>query len=220
MRVLVVEDERVLADYLADGLRRDGMAVDVSYDGRHAEQQVSFNRYDVLILDRDLPGIHGDELCRRLVRDGGGLTRILMLTAFDTVRDRVAGLNMGADDYLTKPFDYAELLARVKALGRRTTPAVPPALSCQDLVVDTARRRVERGGVPVSLTPKEFAVLQVIMSADGAVVSAESLLERAWDENADPWTNAVRVTVSKLRAKLGSPPLIETVPGVGYRMAE
>jgi DNA-binding response OmpR family regulator len=220
MRVLVVEDERVLADYLADGLRRDGMAVDVSYDGCHAEQQVSFNRYDVLILDRDLPGIHGDELCRRLVRDGGGLTRILMLTAFDTVRDRVAGLNMGADDYLTKPFDYAELLARVKALGRRTTPAVPPALSCQDLVVDTARRRVERGGVPVSLTPKEFAVLQVIMSADGAVVSAESLLERAWDENTDPWTNAVRVTVSKLRAKLGLPPLIETVPGVGYRMAE
>jgi DNA-binding response OmpR family regulator len=220
MRVLVVEDERVLADYLADGLRRDGMAVDVSYDGRHAEQQVSFNRYDVLILDRDLPEIHGDELCRRLVRDGDGLTRILMLTAFDTVRDRVAGLNMGADDYLTKPFDYAELVARVKALGRRTMPAVPPALSCRDLVVDTARRRVERDGVPVALTPKEFAVLQVIMSADGAVVSAETLLERAWDENADPWTNAVRVTVSKLRAKLGSPPLIETVPGVGYRMGQ
>jgi DNA-binding response OmpR family regulator len=172
-----------------------------------------------MILYRDLPGMHGDELCSRVVRQGHGVTRVLMLTASDTVRDRVAGLNMGADDYLTKPFDYAELLARVRALGRRTIPAVPPALTHRDLVLDTARRRVERGGVPVPLTPKEFAVLQVLMSADGAVVSAEALLDRAWDENADPWTNAVRVTISKLRAKTGSPPLIETVPGAGYRMA-
>jgi DNA-binding response OmpR family regulator len=214
-----VEDEAVLADYLAAGLRQDGMAVDVSYDGLRAEQQFSVNRYDVMILDRDLPGMHGDELCRRVTQQGDGVTRVLMLTAYDTVRDRVAGLNMGADDYLTKPFDYAELLARVRALGRRTTPALPPAITHRDLALDTARRLVERGGVPVSLTPKEFAVLQVLMSADGAVVSAETLLERAWDENADPWTNTVRVTISKLRTKLGSPPLIETIPGAGYRMA-
>jgi DNA-binding response OmpR family regulator len=220
MRVLLVEDERVLADYLAAGLRRDGLAVDVSYDGDHAEQRISVNRYDVLILDRDLPGMHGDELCRRVAGEGGGVTRILMLTAYDTVRDRVAGLNIGADDYLTKPFDYAELLARVRALGRRTTPALPPVLSRGDLIMDTARHQVERGNVPISLSPKEFAVLQVLMSASGAVVSAETLLERAWDENADPWTNTVRVTVSKLRAKLGSPPLIETIPGAGYRMAQ
>jgi DNA-binding response OmpR family regulator len=218
VRVLLVEDEVVLADYLAAGLRRDGMAVDVSHDGLHAEQQFSVNRYDVIILDRNLPGMHGDELCRQVTQQGDGLTRVLMLTASDTVRDRVAGLNMGADDYLTKPFDYAELLARVRALGRRTTPAVPPVLSHRDLVLDSARRRVERGGVPVSLTPKEFTVLQVLMSADGAVVSAETLLDRAWDEHADLWTNAVRVTMSKLRAKIGSPPLIETVPGAGYRM--
>jgi DNA-binding response OmpR family regulator len=214
-----VEDEAVLADYLAAGLRQDGMAVDVSYDGLRAEQQFSVNRYDVMILDRDLPGMHGDELCRRVTQQGDGVTRVLMLTAYDTVRDRVAGLNMGADDYLTKPFDYAELLARVRALGRRTTPALPPTITHRDLALDTARRLVERGGVPVSLTPKEFAVLQVLMSADGAAVSAETLLERAWDENADPWTNTVRVTISKLRAKLGSPPLIETIPGAGYRMA-
>jgi DNA-binding response OmpR family regulator len=220
MRVLLIEDERVLADYLAAGLRRDGMAVDVSYDGHHADHQISVNQYDVLIVDRDLPGIHGDELCRRVTHEGDGVTRVLMLTAYDTVRDRVAGLNMGADDYLTKPFDYAELLARVRALGRRTTPAAPPVLSHRDLVLDTARRRVERGSVPITLTPKEFAVLQVLMSADGAVVSTETLLERAWDENADPWTNAVRVAMSKLRAKLGSPPLIETVPGSGYRMVQ
>jgi DNA-binding response OmpR family regulator len=219
MRVLLVEDEQVLADYLAAGLRRDGLAVDVSYDGDHAEQRISVNRYDVLVLDRDLPGVHGDELCRRVAGEGG-VTRILMLTAYDTVRDRVAGLNIGADDYLTKPFDYAELLARVRALGRRTAPALPPVLSRGDLIMDTARHQVERGSVPVSLSPKEFAVLQVLMSANGAVVSAETLLERAWDENADPWTNTVRVTVSKLRAKLGSPPLIETIPGVGYRMAQ
>lgn len=217
--MLLIEDERVLADYLAAGLRRDGMAVDVSYDGLHADQQIAVNQYDILIVDRDLPGIHGDELCRRVTQEGDGVTRVLMLTAYDTVRDRVAGLNIGADDYLTKPFDYAELLARLRALGRRTTRAVPPALSHHDLVLDTARRRVERGGAPVTLTPKEFAVLQVLMSADGAVVSTETLLERAWDENADPWTNAVRVVMSKLRSKLGSPPLIETVPGAGYRMA-
>ena len=217
MRVLLVEDEQVLADYLAAGLRHDGLAVDVCYDGDHAEQQISVNRYDVLILDRDLPGIHGDELCRRMA-DEGGVTRILMLTAYDTVRDRVAGLNLGADDYLTKPFDYAELLARIRALGRRTTPALPPVLSHRDLSMDTARHQVERSGVPVPLTPKEFAVLHVLMSAAGAVVSTETLLERAWDENADPWTNTVRVTVSKLRAKLGPPPLIETLPGAGYRM--
>jgi DNA-binding response OmpR family regulator len=218
MRVLVVEDERVLANYVVAGLRRDGMAVDVSYDGSQAEEQMSVNSYDVVILDRDLPGVHGDDLCRGVVRDGEVVTRILMLTASDTVRDRVAGLSMGADDYLTKPFDFAELLARVRALGRRTTPAHPPVMSHGGLVVDTVRRTVERDGMPISLTPKEFAVLVVIMRAGGAVVSTETLLERAWDENADPWTNAVRVAISKLRAKLGSPPLIETVPGAGYRI--
>lgn len=218
MRLLVVEDERMLANYVADGLRREGIAVDVCYDGTNALERLAVNSYDVLVLDRDVPGVHGDEICRYVVAEGDGLTRILMLTAAGTVRDRVSGLGMGADDYLAKPFDYEELLARVLALGRRTVRALPPVIRHRDLTIDTARRRVERNGVPIVLTPKEFAVLQVIVRAEGAVVSAEELLEHAWDENADPFTTAVRVTVSKLRAKLGDPPLIDTVPGAGYRI--
>lgn len=218
MRVLVAEDERMLANYVAEGLRREGIAVDVCYDGGGARERLDVNAYDVVVLDRDLPGVHGDDICRSLAAERDRATRILMLTASGTVRDRVAGLSMGADDYLPKPFDYEELLARVRALGRRTLAALPPVLEHRGLLLDTARRRVERDGVTITLTPKEFAVLEVLMRGRGAAMSAEDLLEQAWDENADPFTTAVRVTVSKLRAKLGEPPLIETIPGVGYRI--
>ncbi|MBR7829741.1 response regulator transcription factor [Actinospica sp. MGRD01-02] len=217
MRVLVVEDEQLLADAIARGLRRESMAVDAVYDGREAWERIGVNDYDVVVLDRDLPGMHGDELCRRVL-EAGGATRILMLTAASEVSDRVAGLSLGADDYLGKPFAFSELVARVRALGRRAMPAVPPVLEAAGIRLDPARREVTRDGQPVSLAPKEFAVLEVLLRARGAVVSAEQLLEKAWDENADPFTNVVRVTVMTLRRRLGEPQVIKTVPGAGYRI--
>jgi DNA-binding response OmpR family regulator len=217
MRVLVVEDEQVLADLVASGLRAAAMAVDVCYDGLAAQERLGIHDYDVVVLDRDLPGVHGDVLCKDLVARGSR-TRVLMLTASSTLDERVDGLELGADDYLTKPFEYPELLARVRALGRRTSVALPPVLQAADLVLDPANHVVTRGGRRIRLTPKEFAVLEVLMRAGGTVVSAEQLLAKAWDEYADPFTTAVRVAMSKLRAKLGDPPPIETVPGVGYRI--
>jgi len=217
VRVLVVEDERTIADAVARGLRREGMAVDVAYDGTQGHEMALVTRYDVVVLDRDLPGVHGDTICADLV-SSGALTRVLMLTASGTVADRVDGLSMGADDYLPKPFAFDELLARVRALGRRATPAAPPMLTAGDVVLDPARRVVTRAAKPVDLTRKEFGVLQVLLSARGAVVSSEELLERVWDANADPFTTTVRVTMMTLRKKLGDPPLIETVVGAGYRV--
>ncbi|ALL79025.1 Two-component response regulator [Pseudonocardia sp. Ae168_Ps1] len=217
MRVIVVEDEPAMADAVARGLRRDGIAVDVAYDGDEGSEKLSVTRYDVAVLDRDLPGRSGDELCDELVA-AGGLTRVLMLTASGTLADKVEGLSRGADDYLAKPFDFPELVARVRALGRRATPAVPPTLAAGDLVLDPARRTVGRSGRPVELTRKEFGVLEVLLAAGGAVVSSEELLERVWDENADPFTTTVRVTVMTLRKKLGEPALIDTVVGAGYRV--
>src|SRR5882672_2735167 len=208
MRVLVIEDERNLADAITRGLRREGMAVDVAYDGKTGHEMVFVTRYDVLVLDRDLPEVTGDEICADLVA-AGTLTRVLMLTASGTVADRVEGLGLGADDYLPKPFAFDELVARVQALGRRATPAAPPVLSVADLVMDPARR---------VLTRKEFGVLEELLKARGAVVSSEELLERVWDANTDPFTTTVRVTVMTLRKKLGDPALIETVVGVGYRV--
>jgi DNA-binding response OmpR family regulator len=219
MRVLVVEDERNLADAIVRGLRKRGMAVDVAYDGDAGHEAAFVTRYDVVILDRDLPGVHGDRICADLAASGA-LTRVLMLTASGTVADRVEGLRLGADDYLSKPFAFDELVARVQALGRRATPAAPPVFEVADLVLDPARRVVTRGGVPVDLTNKEFGVLAELLKARGAVVSSEELLERVWDANTDPFTTIVRVTVMTLRKKLGDPPLIETVVGAGYRMAE
>jgi DNA-binding response OmpR family regulator len=217
VRVLVAEDERLMADTVAEGLRRRSMAVDVCYDGDAALERVTVNRYDVVVLDRDLPKVHGDEVCRRIVA-AGAETRILMLTAAAGIRDRVDGLDLGADDYLTKPFAFAELAARVGALGRRSRPALPPVLERAGITLDRSRHSAWRDGLLLSLSPKEFAVLEVLMRADGAVISAEELLEKAWDENADPFTNAVRVAVMTLRRKLGEPPVIETVPGAGYRI--
>jgi DNA-binding response OmpR family regulator len=216
MRVLVVEDEASLADYLAAGLRGLAMAVDVAYDGKSALERLTVNAYDIVLLDRDLPDIHGDDLCRDII-EGAAPPRVLMLTAAASVRDKVEGLGLGADDYLTKPFDYQELVARVQALARRPGRALPVLLRSGELVVDTARREAFRGDRRVILTPKEFAVLEALLGARGAVVSAEELLERVWDENVDPLTSAVRVTMSKLRAKLGKPDVIITVPGIGYR---
>ncbi|MFE0590203.1 response regulator transcription factor [Micromonospora echinospora] len=218
MRVLVVEDERNLADAIVRGLRRRGMAVDVAYDGDAGHEMAFVTRYDVVILDRDLPGVHGDQICAELAASGT-LTRVLMLTASGTVSDRVEGLQLGADDYLPKPFAFDELVARVQALGRRATPPAPPVLELADLVLDPARRVVTRGGSTVDLTNKEFGVLSELLKARGAVVSSEELLERVWDANTDPFTTIVRVTVMTLRKKLGDPPLIETVVGAGYRMA-
>jgi DNA-binding response OmpR family regulator len=217
MRVLVAEDVRVLADLVADGLREQAMAVDVAYDGASALERLACNDYDVLVLDRDLPEVHGDAICQDLASRGARV-RILMLTAAGSVHDRVAGLGLGADDYLTKPFAYAELLARVQALGRRANPPLPPVLERQGIVLDTARRQVSRDGTFVWLSRKEYAVLEVLMRAQGAVVTSSDLLELAWDENADPFTTVVKVTISKLRARLGDPPVIETVPGHGYRL--
>ncbi|NED51533.1 response regulator transcription factor [Micromonospora aurantiaca] len=217
MRVLVVEDERNLADAIARGLRKRGMAVDVAYDGDAGHEAAFVTRYDVVILDRDLPGVHGDRICADLAASGA-LTRVLMLTASGTVADRVEGLQLGADDYLAKPFAFDELVARVQALGRRATPAAPPVLEVGDLVLDPARRVVSRGGVPLDLTNKEFGVLAELLKARGAVVSSEELLERVWDANTDPFTTIVRVTVMTLRKKLGDPPLIDTVVGAGYRI--
>ena len=217
MRVLVVEDETVLADAVARGLRHEGMAVDVSFDGADALEKATLNRYDVVVLDRDLPRVHGDDVCRRLTADTP-TARVLMLTAAGSVDDRVDGLTMGADDYLSKPFAFSELVARVRALARRTGEALPPVLERYDVRLDPARREATRGGHFLRLTRKEFGVLEVLLAAGGAVVSAEELLERVWDEHADPFTNTVRVTVMNLRRKLGPPQLIETVIGVGYRL--
>ncbi|MCO6011120.1 response regulator transcription factor [Actinoallomurus purpureus] len=217
MRVLVVEDERVLADTIATGLRREAMAVDVAYDGASALERTSVNDYDVVVLDRDLPRVHGDEVCRSLVADGATV-RVLMLTAAGELDDKVEGLSIGADDYLAKPFAFAELIARIRALGRRSAPPLPPVLERGGVRLDPARRAVTREGRPVDLTPKEFAVLEVLMRGQGTVVSAEQLLEKAWDENIDPFTNVVRVTMMTLRKKLGEPQVIETVPGAGYRL--
>jgi DNA-binding response OmpR family regulator len=217
VRVLVVEDERVLADTIATGLRREAMAVDVAYDGASALERTSVNDYDVVVLDRDLPRVHGDEVCRSLVADGA-TARVLMLTAAGELDDKVEGLSIGADDYLAKPFAFAELIARIRALGRRSAPPLPPVLERAGVRLDPARRVVTRDERPVELTPKEFAVLEVLMRAQGTVVSAEQLLEKAWDENIDPFTNVVRVTMMTLRKKLGEPQVIETVPGAGYRL--
>ena len=218
MRILVVEDEQALADAIARGLRREGMAVDVAYDGTAGHEMALVTRYDVVVLDRDLPGVHGDEICAALV-SSGALTRVLMLTASGSVADRVEGLGLGADDYLPKPFAFDELVARVRALARRATPPAPPVLTAGDLTLDPARRVVSRGGRPIDLTRKEFGVLEVLLSARGTVISSEELLERVWDANADPFTTTVRVTVMTLRKKLGDPPLIETVVGAGYRVS-
>jgi DNA-binding response OmpR family regulator len=215
--VLVVEDERLLADTIADGLRRQAMAVDVAYDGDAALERLAVNDYDVLVLDRDLPIVSGDEVCATLV-DSGVDTRILMLTAATGVSERVAGLGLGADDYLTKPFAYAELAARIQALGRRSRPAAPPVLEHAGLRLDQHRRTVTRNGEPVWLSRKEFAVLTELLRAQGGVVSAEQLLEKAWDEHANPFTGVVRFVIMTLRRKLGDPPVIETVPGAGYRV--
>jgi len=218
VRVLVAEDEPLIADAVAEWLRREALAVDVAYDGDAALERLGINEYDVLILDRDLPGVSGDEVCQAVV-ESGAPTRILMLTAAAAVRERVSGLRLGADDYLTKPFAFVELSARVHALLRRARPADPPVLSRAGLMLDPARREVYRDGRYVPLSRKEFAVLAELLRAGGGVVSAEDLLERAWDEHIDPFTNVVRVTVMKLRRKLGEPQLIETVPGVGYRIS-
>jgi DNA-binding response OmpR family regulator len=217
MRVLVVEDHPRLAETVATVLRREGIAVDIAFDGREALGRVALADYDVVVLDRDLPGVHGDEVCRAMVADGRP-SRVLMLTAAGAVEDRIEGLGIGADDYLPKPFHLAELVARVRALSRRSRPALAPTLSYGDLELDSARRRVTRGGRPVALSPKEFAVLELLLGAEGTVVSSEQMLERAWDDAVDPFTNTVRMTVSRLRAKLGDPPVIETVVPVGYRI--
>jgi DNA-binding response OmpR family regulator len=218
VRILIVEDEQPLADAVARGLRREGMAVDVAYDGDSGHEKAAVTRYDVVVLDRDLPGMSGDQLCAEIT-GSGALTRVLMLTASGTVSDRVAGLSLGADDYMAKPFAFAELVARLRALGRRATPAVPPVLRAADVLLDPSRRTVSRSGTPIDLTRKEFGVLEVLLSAGGGVVSSEELLERVWDEHADPFTTTVRVTVMTLRKKLGEPGIIETVVGSGYRVS-
>jgi DNA-binding response OmpR family regulator len=215
VRVLIVEDEKLLADVLAKGLRDQRMAVDVAYEGERGLDLATANQYDVIVLDRNLPGITGDDICRELA---GGETRILMLTASSTITDRVEGLNIGADDYLAKPFAFEELVARVQALARRVMPALPPVLSRSGVSLDRARHRATRNGRDLSLTRKEFTVLEVLVAAQGAVVSADGLLERAWDDRADPLSNVVRIVMSNLRRKLGDPPIIQTVPGVGYRL--
>ena len=217
MRVLVIEDERNLADAIGRGLRRQGMAVDVAYDGDGGQELAMITRYDVVVLDRDLPGVHGDDICAGLVASGA-LTRVLMLTASGSVAERVEGLRMGADDYLPKPFAFDELVARVQALGRRATPQAPPILTVGDVAIDQARMVAWRGGRPLDLTRKEFGLLVELLKARGGVVSTEELLERVWDANADPFTTTVRVTMVTLRRKLGDPPVIETVVGSGYRV--
>ncbi|MEO3813039.1 response regulator transcription factor [Sphaerisporangium sp. B11E5] len=217
MRVLVVEDHVRLADSVARVLRREGMAVDVAYDGRAALDRAVEVDYDVVVLDRDLPDVSGDEVCRRLM--GEPLrTRVLMLTAAATIADRVRGLTIGADDYLPKPFAYPELVARIRALGRRSQPAVPPVLVRGDLTLDPAQRVATRAGTRLALNPKELAVLEYLLTAQGRVVSAEELLERVWDEATDPFTTTVKATMNRLRSKLGEPPVIETVPRAGYRI--
>lgn len=216
MRVLVVEDERYLAEAVQTALRRQAVAADVADDGPQALERLAHTVYDVVVLDRDLPGVHGDDVCRHVVASGAG-TRVLMLTAATTLDDKSRGFGVGADDYLTKPFAMAELVLRVRALGRRgATP--PPVLEGAGLRLDPFRREVLRDGLHVPLSRKQFAVLEVLLAAGGGVVSAEDLLARAWDENADPFTNAVRITISGLRKRLGQPWVVHTVPGVGYRV--
>jgi DNA-binding response OmpR family regulator len=217
MRVLVVEDFEVLAQSIATGLRREGMAVDVALDGTDALERLRLTRYDVVVLDRDLPGVHGDDICRRLAADSA-TSRILMLTASGTLQDRVGGLDLGADDYLSKPFDFPELVARVRALARRSAPALPPTLESGGLTLDPSRRVAVRDGRRLDLSPKEFALLECLLSCEGRVVSAEELLERVWDEAADPFTTTVKTTIRRLRSKLGEPPLITTVREAGYQI--
>jgi DNA-binding response OmpR family regulator len=217
MRVLVTEDDEVLATAVAAGLRREGMAVDIAADGATALEHAAVNHYDVVVLDRDLPGVHGDDVCRALAA-GGSPARVLMLTAARSVRDRVEGLDLGADDYLPKPFDFAELVARIRALGRRAGTALPARLEYGDLSVDPARRVAVRAGRRLPLTPKELAVLECLLAADGRPVPAEELLERVWDEAADPFTSTVKTTIGRLRAKLGDPPVIQTLRESGYRI--
>jgi DNA-binding response OmpR family regulator len=219
MRVLVVEDFEVLAAAIGTGLRREGMAVDVVLDGDDALEHLAVTRYDVVVLDRDLPGTHGDEVCRKLVAGPSG-SRVLMLTAASTVKERVDGLGLGADDYLPKPFDFAELVARVRALARRSGAPLPPVLEAADVSLDSNRRVAFRAGRRLDLSPKEFAVLECLLSSPGRLLSAEDLLERVWDEAADPFTTAVKTTIRRLRAKLGEPPLIHTVREGGYRIGE
>jgi DNA-binding response OmpR family regulator len=217
MRVLVVEDHAKLALAIAAVLRREGLAADVCFDGDDALAKTAVSRYDVIVLDRDLPGRHGDDVCRALVADGTD-SRVLMLTASATIDDRVEGLGLGADDYLPKPFNIAELVARIRALARRSRPALPPVLAHGDLSLDSARRLATRGGRQLELSPKELAVLELLLAARGTVVSAEELLEQVWDEAANPFTNTVKMTISRLRAKLGDPPVITTIAQAGYRI--
>jgi DNA-binding response OmpR family regulator len=217
MRILVVEDEPLLAGAVAEWLRGDAHAVDVVHDGGAALERIDVNDYDVVVLDRDLPVVHGDDVCRAVVA-GESAVRVLMLTASAEIDDRVAGLSLGADDYLPKPFAFPELAARVVALGRRSRPAAPPVLQRAGIRLDLHRREVYRNGRYVPLSRKEFAVLAELLRAEGAAVSAELLLEKAWDEHADPFTHAVRMTILKLRRKLGDPPVVLTDPGVGYRV--
>ncbi|WP_436498452.1 response regulator transcription factor [Actinokineospora sp. HUAS TT18] len=217
MRVLVVEDDREMADAVAAGLRGHLLAVDVAYDGISGVERALASDYDVVVLDRDLPGRHGDDVCADLVA-AGARARVLMLTAAASARDTVDGLDLGADDYLGKPFDLPVLVARVRALARRANPALPPLLRRGEITVDTARRAAFRAGRRLELRPKEFAVLELLVAAGGRSVSAEELLERVWDEHADPFTSAVKITISRLRAKLGEPDVIETVAKAGYRI--
>jgi DNA-binding response OmpR family regulator len=217
VRVLIVEDQRMLADAIAEGLRREAQAVDVAYDGAMASERLSVNEYDVIVLDRDLPVVHGDEICR-FVAESGSPTRVLMLTASAAVSDRVAGLNLGADDYLPKPFDFTELVARIRALARRASPPRPPVLSRAGVWLDPHKHEVRRDGTEIRLSRKEFAVLEELLRADGDIVSSERLLEKAWDEHVNPFTNVIRVIMVSLRRKLGDPPVVQTVYGVGYRI--
>ena len=218
MRVLVVEDTRPLAQAIADGLRGERMAVDIAFDGGTAQERLAANDYDVVVLDRDLPVVHGDQICRELA-DSRASARILMLTAAGDLSDRVEGLDLGADDYLAKPFAFAELAARVRALGRRSRPPDPPVLERAGIRLDPARHEATRNGRPLPLRHKEFTVLEELLRGDGSIVSAEQLLEKAWDENIDPFTHVVRVTIMTLRRKLGDPSPIETIPGAGYRIS-
>jgi DNA-binding response OmpR family regulator len=218
VRVLVIEDDREMAETVALGLRRARMSVDVALDGSTGLEQAQLNAYDVIVLDRDLPGLHGDEVCATLVAEQIR-SRVLMLTAAADTYDLVDGLGLGADDYLGKPFEFPELIARIGALFRRAQPAVPPTIRCGELALDLSRRTATHGRRQLDLTPKEFGVLEVLLSADGRIVSAEELLERVWDEHADPFTQAVKITISRLRAKLGEPTVIETAARSGYRIA-
>ena len=217
MRVLVVEDHKELAATIAVGLRREGMAVDIAFDGQAALRHAKRECYDVVVLDRDLPALHGDDVCRALV-ERGALTRVLMLTASGTIEDRVDGLSIGADDYLPKPFAFAELVARIRALARRSQPALRPILASGDIRLDTVQRVASRAGRRLELSRKELAVLEVLLAADGAPLSADQLLARAWDEYVGSFSEVVKVTISRLRRKLGDPPAIETVPNAGYRI--